>query len=40
MLRDLTVYPYTKATALLAARIDGEQQARGLPSHLATFLSA
>lgn len=30
LLRDLTVYPYTKATALLAAKIDGEQQAQGV----------
>jgi hypothetical protein len=28
LLRDLTVYPYTKATALLGAMIDGEQQAQ------------
>jgi predicted nucleic acid-binding protein len=30
LLRDLAVYPYTTATALLAARIDGEQQAQGI----------
>jgi predicted nucleic acid-binding protein len=30
LLRALTVYPYTKATALLAAKIDGEQQASGV----------
>lgn len=30
LLRDLTVYPYTTATALLAAKIDGEQQAQGV----------
>ena len=30
LLRDLTVYPYTKETALLAGRIDGEQQAQGV----------
>jgi predicted nucleic acid-binding protein len=30
LLRDLTVYPYTKATALLAGKIDGEQQAHGV----------
>ena len=30
LLRDLTVNPYTKATALLAAKIDGEQQAQGV----------
>ena len=28
LLRDLAVYPYAKATALLAAKIDGEQQAQ------------
>jgi predicted nucleic acid-binding protein len=27
---DLTVYPYTKETALLAGKIDGEQQSRGV----------
>ena len=26
----LTVYPYTKETALLAGKIDGEQQSRGV----------
>jgi tRNA(fMet)-specific endonuclease VapC len=30
LLRVLTVYPYTRATALLAGRIDGEQQAKGV----------
>ena len=30
LLRDFTVYPYTKETALLAGKIDGEQQARGV----------
>jgi predicted nucleic acid-binding protein len=30
MLRDLTIFPYTKETALLAGRIDGEQQAQGV----------
>jgi predicted nucleic acid-binding protein len=30
LLLDLVVYPYTKATALLAGRIDGEQQAQGV----------
>jgi predicted nucleic acid-binding protein len=30
LLRALTVYPYTRATALLAARIDGEQQSSGV----------
>jgi tRNA(fMet)-specific endonuclease VapC len=30
LLRDITVYPYTKETALLAGKIDGEQQALGV----------
>ncbi len=30
LLRDLTVYPYTRETALLAGQIDGEQQSRGV----------
>jgi tRNA(fMet)-specific endonuclease VapC len=30
MLRDVTVYPYTKETAMLAGKIDGEQQAKGV----------
>ena len=30
LLCDLTVYPYTKATALLAGKIDGEQQDQGV----------
>ena len=30
LLRDLTVYPYTKETAMLAGKIDGEQQAKGV----------
>ena len=30
LLRDFLVYPYTKNTALLAAKIDGEQQAKGV----------
>lgn len=30
LLRDLAVYPYTTETALLAGRIDGEQQAQGV----------
>jgi tRNA(fMet)-specific endonuclease VapC len=29
-LSDLTVYPYTKETAKLAGKIDGEQQAQGV----------
>ena len=30
LLTDLTVYPYTKETALLAGKIDGEEQSRGV----------
>ena len=30
LLTDLTVYPYTKETALLTGKIDGEQQSRGV----------
>lgn len=30
LLADLTVYPYTKQTAMLAGKLDGEQQARGV----------
>src|SRR5207247_7733465 len=30
LMADLTVYPYTKETALLAGKIDGEQQSRGV----------
>jgi tRNA(fMet)-specific endonuclease VapC len=30
ILRDLTVHPYTKETAMLAGKIDGEQQAQGV----------
>ena len=30
LLIDLTVYPYTRETALLAGKIDGEQQSRGV----------
>ena len=30
LLRDVAVYPYTKETALLAGKIDGEQRARGV----------
>ena len=30
LLADLTVYPYTKETARLAGKIDGEQQSRGM----------
>lgn len=30
LLADLTVYPYTKETALLAGKLDGEQQSKGV----------
>lgn len=30
LLDDITVYPFTKETAMLAGRIDGEQRARGV----------
>lgn len=30
LLADLTVYPYTRQTAMLAGKLDGEQQARGV----------
>jgi len=30
LLADLTVYPYTKETAMLAGKIDGEQQGQGV----------
>ncbi len=30
LLADLTVYPYTKETAMLADKIDGEQQSQGV----------
>jgi len=30
LLADLTVYPYTKETTMLAGKIDGEQQSQGV----------
>jgi tRNA(fMet)-specific endonuclease VapC len=30
LLADLTVYPYTKETAMLAGKLDGEQRSRGV----------
>jgi predicted nucleic acid-binding protein len=30
LLADLTVYPYTKETAMLAGQLDGEQQSKGV----------
>ena len=38
LLRDLTVYPYTKETAMLAGKIDGEQQAGGVTIPFADLL--
>lgn len=38
ILRAFAVYPYTTATALLAARIDGEQQAQGVKIPLPDLL--
>ena len=38
LLQVLTVYPYIKATALLAAKIDGEQQAQGVTIPFADLL--
>src|ERR1700730_12517073 len=32
LLADLTVYPYTKETAMLAGKLDGEQQSKGVVS--------
>ncbi len=38
LLRDLTVYPYTKEAAMLAGRINGEQQAQGVTLPFADLL--
>jgi len=38
LLNDVEVYPYTKATALLAGRIDGEQQNAGVTIPFADLL--
>lgn len=38
LLADLTVYPYTKETAMLAGKIDGEQQAKGVVIPFADLL--
>jgi tRNA(fMet)-specific endonuclease VapC len=38
LLRDLTIYPYTKETAMLAGKIDGEQQAQGVAIPFADLL--
>ncbi|MFY9803338.1 MAG: PIN domain-containing protein [Candidatus Acidiferrales bacterium] len=38
LLADLTVYPFTKETALLAGKLDGEQQRRGVVIPFADLL--
>jgi len=38
LLADLTVYPYTKETAMLAGKLDGEQQSKGVVTPLADLL--
>jgi predicted nucleic acid-binding protein len=38
LLADLTVYPFTKETAMLAGKLDGEQQSRGVVIPLADLL--
>ena len=38
LLDDVEVYPYTKDTALLAAKIDGEQQSKGFTIPFADLL--
>ena len=38
LLRDLTVYPYTKEAAMPAGRINGEQQAQGVTLPFADLL--
>jgi predicted nucleic acid-binding protein len=38
LLNDVEVYPYTKETALLAGRLDGEQQGRGVTIPFADLL--
>jgi tRNA(fMet)-specific endonuclease VapC len=38
LLADLTVYPYTQETALLAGKLDGEQQSRGVVIPFADLL--
>src|ERR1017187_9385699 len=38
LLADLTVYPYTKETALLPGKLDGEQQSLGVVFPLADLL--
>ena len=38
LLADLTVYPYTKETAMLAGKLDGEQHSRGIVVLVADLL--
>jgi tRNA(fMet)-specific endonuclease VapC len=38
LLADLTVYPYTKETAMLAGKLDGEQQGKGVVVPFADLL--
>lgn len=38
LLRDLSVYPYTKETAMLAGKLDGEQQNKGIVIPFADLL--
>ena len=38
LLADLTVYPYTKETAMLAGKLDGEQQRNGVVIPFADLL--
>lgn len=38
LLADLTVYPYTKETAMLAGKLDGEQQGKGVVIPFADLL--
>ena len=38
LLADLTVYPYTRETALLAGKLDGEEQSRGIVIPFADLL--
>jgi tRNA(fMet)-specific endonuclease VapC len=38
LLSDLTVFPYSKETAMLAGKIDGEQQAQGISIPFADLL--
>lgn len=38
VLADLTVYPYTRETALLAGKLDGEQQDKGVVIPFADLL--